>query len=70
MTRILQAGMSSGNRSLGTSVVLVIGGWSKVGDPGHFFVRTTTNRKLPSVTGKKISFWGKRHKKKWVEVKV
>lgn len=51
-------------------MVLVIGGWSKVGDPGHFFVRTTTNRKLPSVTGKKISFWGKRHKKKWVEVKV
>lgn len=34
-----------------------------MGDPGHFFVRTTTNRKLQSATGKNISFWGKRAQK-------
>lgn len=42
---------------------MVIGSWSKMGDPGYFFVRTTTNRKLQSAIEKKISFWGQRAQK-------
>ena len=34
-----------------------------MGDPGHFFVRATTNGKLQSATGTKISFWEKRAQK-------